>query len=279
MMMIGLESLESLHRCRQVCKTWNEMILRDIWESQSKKKILKKRIEENWGPGMLPSDEEIAHSKWLGDGCLLFKFIASVILSLILEARAILDTDKIERLSERVKNVFKDEYFNIEKNMEKFICGASLAHHGLLDSLEIFELRGVDLSPFPTQHLASLVSCVTSKLHIENIRGCDLVSLLTSLKCKQLGIWRQSLGREETRALVQAMESGVEEVFLFTGVTLDIEALVEYEYSRQGVCRCVGIVGVDDTKDRDREELRKWASRKNWRVGSDDVGILIINKK
>ena len=154
-----------------------------------------------------------------------------------------------------------------------------LAHHGLLGSLEIFELRGVDLSPFPTQHLASLVSCVTSKLHIENIRGCDLVSLLTSLKCKQLGIWRQSLGREETRTLVQAMESGVEEVFLFTGVTLDIEALVEYEYSRQGVCRCVGIVGVDDTKDRDREELRKWASRKNWRVGSDDVGILIINKK
>ena len=79
MMMIGLESLESLHRCRQVCKTWNEMILRDIWESQSKKKILKKRIEENWGPGMLPSDEEIAHAKWLGDGCLLLKFIASVI--------------------------------------------------------------------------------------------------------------------------------------------------------------------------------------------------------
>ena len=68
MMMIGLESLESLHRCRQVCKTWNEMILRDIWESQSKKKILKKRIEKNWGPAMLPSGEEIAHAKWLGDG-------------------------------------------------------------------------------------------------------------------------------------------------------------------------------------------------------------------
>ena len=46
MMMIGLESLESLHRCRQVCKTWNEMILRDIWESQSKKKILKKGLRK-----------------------------------------------------------------------------------------------------------------------------------------------------------------------------------------------------------------------------------------
>ena len=31
MMLIGLESLESLHRCRQVCSKWNEKILSDIW--------------------------------------------------------------------------------------------------------------------------------------------------------------------------------------------------------------------------------------------------------
>ena len=76
MMMVGLESLESLHRCRQVCKTWNEKILRDIWESQSKRKIIKERIEKNWDLGMYPSDdymypsdEEVSHAKWLGDGC------------------------------------------------------------------------------------------------------------------------------------------------------------------------------------------------------------------
>ena len=81
MMMVGLESLESLHRCRQVCKTWNEMILRDIWESQTKKKIIKKRIEKNWGwaPGTLPSDEEISHAKWLGEGCcFLMKFTTQI---------------------------------------------------------------------------------------------------------------------------------------------------------------------------------------------------------
>ena len=74
MMMVGLTSLESLHRCRQVCKTWNEMILRDIWESKSKKKIMKERIEKSWGSGLLPSDEEISHAKWLGNimRCLLF---------------------------------------------------------------------------------------------------------------------------------------------------------------------------------------------------------------
>ena len=79
MMMVGLESLESLHRCRQVCSNWNEKILRDIWESKNKRKIMKERIEKNWEVGMFPSDEEISHAKWLGDGCLLSKFIENII--------------------------------------------------------------------------------------------------------------------------------------------------------------------------------------------------------
>ena len=66
MMIVGLENLESLHRCRQVCKTWNEMILRDIWESQNKKRIMRERVQRNWGPGMLPSDEDISLARMLG---------------------------------------------------------------------------------------------------------------------------------------------------------------------------------------------------------------------
>ena len=72
-MKVGLESLKSLddlRRCRQVSGQWNEKILRDVWESKSKKRIMKESIEKNWGPGMFPSDEEISHAKWLGDGCL-----------------------------------------------------------------------------------------------------------------------------------------------------------------------------------------------------------------
>ena len=68
MMMVGLESLESLHRCRQVCGQWNEMILRDIWENKSKIKIMKELVERSWRrPDMFPTDEEISHAKWLGD--------------------------------------------------------------------------------------------------------------------------------------------------------------------------------------------------------------------
>ena len=80
MMMVSLVSLESLHRCRQVCSKWNEKILRDIWESQSKKKIMKVRIERSWGPGMFPSDEEISHAKWLGEFCLLLNLNANITL-------------------------------------------------------------------------------------------------------------------------------------------------------------------------------------------------------
>ena len=71
MMMVGLKSLESLHRCRQACSKWNKKIMRDIWGSQSKKKIMKERIERSWGPDMLPTDEEISYAKWLGDGSLI----------------------------------------------------------------------------------------------------------------------------------------------------------------------------------------------------------------
>ena len=75
MLMVGLESPESLLRAMQVCSQWKEMIMRGIWENKSKKKIMKETIERSWGPDVLPTDEEISHAKWLGDGCLLLKLI------------------------------------------------------------------------------------------------------------------------------------------------------------------------------------------------------------
>ena len=57
MMMIGLDSLESLHRCRQVCRAWNAMILQNIWESPRKRNIIEMCILKIWG---------IPHEQWLG---------------------------------------------------------------------------------------------------------------------------------------------------------------------------------------------------------------------
>ena len=111
----------------------------------------------------------------------------------------------IESLAERVK-----------KNISSFprlpviTCAASLAHHGLLSSVEEMRLCDVDLTSVPAEHLASLASCVTRCVYIWNISGCGLVTILDNVKSKVLWIISQSLGSEETQALVRAMESGVE---------------------------------------------------------------------
>ena len=123
---------------------------------------------------------------------------------MILEARAILDTDKIKELTRRFSRL--EVKVNGDLNKE-FLCGASLAHHGLLSSVKPLKLKDVDLSQVPSQHLRSLIFSVLSHLIIENVT-CDLANLITSLKCYELNIRRQRLGKEETQALVQAMESG-----------------------------------------------------------------------
>ena len=64
------------------------------------------------------------------------------------------------------------------------------------------------------------------------------------------------------------MESGVEEVTLHTGVTLDIRVL--REYSGQGKCRVVEC--YTDTVGRYREQLRTWAKSRNWQVFDYSAG-------
>ena len=166
-----------------------------------------------------------------------------------------------------------------DRNVEEIICCASLAHHGLLGSVGIMKLLGIDLSQVPTQHLASLASCVTGDLFIQNVSGCDLVSVLDSLNCEMLRIGGQSLGREETQALVQAMDSRLEIVMLGDQVTLDIEALAEY--NGHGVCRILAL--EEDTVIRYGEELKTWARSRKWGVDDDmphyGWNWLIFNKK
>ena len=81
MMEVGLKSLDDLHRCRQVCRQWNQQILGHIWGSKSGKRIMKEKIERSWLPGMLPTNEEISHAKWLGDGSLILNFTNAHLLS------------------------------------------------------------------------------------------------------------------------------------------------------------------------------------------------------
>ena len=189
---------------------------------------------------------------------------------MILEARGILGTDKIEMVIKRVKDVFNVFLGKMYMNdISEIRCAASLTHYGLLNGMVTMGMENVDLSSVPDEQLVSLTASVSRALFIENVSGCDLLSILTSLKCDQVIITNQSLGREETRALVRLMEEergisrGLHGLYLGDEVTLDIEALVEY--SGQGWCK--EIMLDNKTLARYSEELRTWAKSRNWGEG------------
>ena len=48
---------KSLHRCRQVCKTWNIFILENIWKYKYARDALEKRLIQNWN-NIDPKDVE-----------------------------------------------------------------------------------------------------------------------------------------------------------------------------------------------------------------------------
>ena len=67
MLMVGQDSFESLDICRQVCRTWNTIIMNKIWENPTKQwgTIIQGRIVRSWGT-LFPSDEKISKAKLLG---------------------------------------------------------------------------------------------------------------------------------------------------------------------------------------------------------------------
>jgi len=216
MLMVGLESIHNLEKCRKVCHSWN-MMMSQI--TKQKKEVIRREAES---------------------------------------------------LAEMIRVKVKDPNKPL---LPEITTAASLAHHGVLGSVKWLKLWDVDLYSVPAELLASLVSSVTKSVATVNVGNCDLIIILDSVKCKVLSIHSQTLSNGETRALVRAMESRVEMVFLgkmwtwmHGGVSLDITALIQY--SGQGKCREVWC--WTDTADRYWEEMRSWAQRMNWRVRAND---------
>ena len=80
----------------------------------------------------------------------------------------------------------------------------------------------------PTEDLAKLLECVTENVYIENLRG-DVTSVFSNINCVVLAIDKMSLSPVDTQTLVGAMDSRVEEVNLYEGVTMDLETLTQYD--------------------------------------------------
>ena len=172
----------------------------------------------------------------------------------------------LENLAGRVRKLIDDPN-RISGNLPGITCAASLAHHKLLGFVDTLFLFDVDLTSVPDNHLTSLVSSVEGFVKISNVSDCDIVTILDSVKSEWLCISNsnrnQSLGCEETRALVRAMESRVERVFLCVGVTLDIREMIEYN----GLGKCMYVeFNSRGMLTSTYLQLGTWATSKNWEV-------------
>ena len=101
-----------------------------------------------------------------------------------------------------------------------------------------------------------------------------MVTILDSVKCGDLDIHvdDQNLNSEETRALVRALETRVQELYLFYSTSLEMGLLIKtlVDYSGDGMCQIISCSG--NIPDKYREELRSWAVNKyGWRVSRDDA--------
>ena len=260
-----LHSTTQLRILTQVSSSLKKRITVNILESHEKKKILRDRTKRTIavGPEFFPSNEDITNAMWLSK-IKLMSLIFNVNIFLFFSGNiGILDTEVIMNLVIRVRNEARGRRSSRNPpNLECLICAAFLAHH-IQFITSFINLTYVDLSTVPTEHIVSLASSVTRELLIENVTGCDLVTLLDSVNSERLHIKRQRLGREETQALVQAMESRVEKVRLFD-VELDMETLTKY--SGQGLCKVLDYVTWEMATDPiiDVEKLRTWSEEKTW---------------
>lgn len=171
---------------------------------------------------------------------------------------------------------------------QEIACAASLAQRGLLDDGAIgwMWLQSIDLSSVPSAHLASLVSHATVLLELKDVSGCDLARLLDSVLLQKpeagstfegLYISEMSLGTEETKALVRAMETRVEKMTLGNSgeMSLDLRSLMEYS----GRGKCAQLTLYNQTASKYIKDITTWGAIRGWIVDTDTYSYLLESNK
>ena len=142
---------------------------------------------------------------------------------------------------------------------------AALASRGQLGTVRRLRLVSLPLSSVPALELGSLARCVRGvdyHLDIDGVTG-DLAPLLDNINCTSLSVRNMGLSTADTRALVAAMASRVQEVVLGGDVTLDMETLARYD--GRGVCSRLQLGGA--TRESYGGQVEEWADSRGWTRG------------
>ena len=151
---------------------------------------------------------------------------------------------------------------------------ALLVSEGYLKSVEIMNIRNMNIEEIPRDTMDELSSIVTERVWIDNISHTDqLSSILASVRSKWLQLQNMELNEADTRALVTAM-ARVEVVWL-ENVTLDMEELCRC-YAPSARCRQLAVCG--DMRSRHQVTLRRWAARAGWTLTVDNEALLIMER-
>ena len=158
---------------------------------------------------------------------------------------------------------------------------ALLAYEGYLvrsegseSEVRFLNIENVSITDIPRGHMEKLVSICTYRVWINNMTHTDhLGSILASVQCTELMLYKMELSEAETRALVTAMRDRVREVWL-DKVILDIEELTKY--NGKGHCSAIGV--GRRTRKRHGDRLRRWAADNWWSVTWDDKTNLMMER-
>ena len=168
--------------------------------------------------------------------------------------------------ADNIQADWSDEWH--EPSEAELKTAAQLAHEGYMSSVKNINIVNVDISDTTSDNMGNLASIVKDGVWIDNMTPLShLGAILASVLSTQLWLGNMSLSEENTRALVTAMRTRVQEVTLY-GVTLDPELLSAYD--GQGHCTELEMHGNMVTRYGAR--MREWAGERGWTVTLDRTG-------
>ena len=241
------QSVEDLHKCRMVCKSWNNRIKNEFCII-NRREVVQQRMNFNWKEGLYPSRCEVLQAK---------KAVRY----------GLLDQTKVEDFVMRIKIAMYGGYGDhpqceLRPNFDDYKSAASLAEAGLIHNIDTIGIwPGYDVRMMPREAVDSLVQCVTDGVFINRLEGPSYIRrIYGNVKSKVLGIGYQVLPERETKILVEAMEQRIACLMIRADVDLDINALLEY--SGMGLCKDIRL-GYD-AGCKYGDQLMQWSLRNKW---------------